>query len=96
MFKRQIEHAIKEAAGSYPIIALTGPRQSGKTTLAKEIFKKGYKYVNLEEIDNREYAKSDPRSFLAEYQDGVIIDEAQHIPELFSYIQEFPPNVKNR
>jgi uncharacterized protein len=87
MLKRQIEHEIKKAAASYPIIALTGPRQSGKTTLVKDIFKKGYKYVNLEEIDNRSYAKSDPRAFLAEYQDGVIIDEAQLVPELFSYIQ---------
>ena len=87
MIPRKLKKKIQGAAKSYPVIALTGPRQSGKTTLVKEIFGKKYKYVNLEDIDNREYALSDPRRFLEEYRGGVIIDEAQNAPDLFSYIQ---------
>ncbi len=87
MISRDLEEKIKKSARSYPVIAITGPRQSGKTTLVREIFGGEYKYVNLEDIDMREYAKSDPRAFLEEYQNGVIIDEAQHAPNLFSYIQ---------
>ena len=65
---------------------LTGPRQSGKTTLCRMVLP-DKPYVSLENPDKRAYALSDPKGFLAEYPDGVIIDEAQHSPELFSYIQ---------
>lgn len=69
-----------------PIIVVTGPRQSGKTTLVKELFPE-YKYYNLEFPDIREIAKSDPRKFLENFEQGIIIDEIQYAPELFSYIQ---------
>ncbi len=67
-------------------MTLTGPRQSGKTTLAQETCK-GYKYVSLEDPDNLEYATEDPRGFLEAYSDKVIFDEVQQAPQLFSYLQ---------
>ncbi len=70
----------------YPILVLTGPRQSGKTTFLKNQFPT-YKYINLENIDNRNYALNDPNGFLAEYDKFVIFDEVQRAPELFSYLQ---------
>lgn len=70
----------------FPIVAITGPRQSGKTTLSK-IIKPNYKYVNLENLSDREFAKTDPVGFLETYRNGVIIDEIQNVPSLFSYLQ---------
>lgn len=70
----------------FPIVAITGPRQSGKTTLSKMI-KPNYKYVNLENLSDREFAKNDPIGFLETYKNGVIIDEIQNVPSLFSYLQ---------
>ncbi len=67
----------------FPIVAITGPRQAGKTTLCR-MLKPEYKYVNLEDISAREFAKSDPKGFLETYQNGVIIDEIQYVPELTS------------
>ena len=72
----------------FPVIAITGPRQSGKTTLVKSIFS-GYSYVNLEETDKRQFALDDPKGFLNQYGGKLIIDEAQYVPELFSYIQVY-------
>ena len=69
-----------------PIIALNGPRQSGKSTLVREVFP-SYSYVNLERIDLRKFAVEDPRGFLAQYPGNVIIDEVQYAPELPSYLQ---------
>lgn len=69
-----------------PIISITGPRQSGKTTLAKQCFP-GYDYANLENPDVFATAKSDPRLFLSQHKKGLIIDEAQLMPEMFSYLQ---------
>jgi hypothetical protein len=77
---------LKEAAAQLPVVTLTGPRQSGKTTLCRTAFPRK-KYVNLEPLDTRELARSDPRGFLAEYSTGVILDEIQNVPELLSYIQ---------
>jgi predicted AAA+ superfamily ATPase len=73
----------------FPVLTLTGPRQSGKTTLARAVFAE-YDYVNLENLDERIAASEDPRGFLARYgrERGVIIDEAQKVPELFSYLQQ--------
>jgi hypothetical protein len=68
-------------------VTITGPRQSGKTTLCREVFKR-LPYVSLEPIDIRTFAQDDPREFLDEYRRGAIIDEVQHAPELLSYIQE--------
>jgi predicted AAA+ superfamily ATPase len=73
-------------ATKMPVISITGPRQSGKTTVAKMCFP-DYDYVNLENPDVLEAAKSDPRLFLTRFQSGLIIDEIQLYPELFSYIQ---------
>lgn len=70
----------------YPVLVLTGPRQSGKTTFLREQFPK-YTYVNLENIDLRDYAIKDPNGFLAEHNRFVIFDEVQRVPELFSYLQ---------
>ncbi len=70
----------------YPIIAVTGPRQSGKTTLVKQVFA-NKPYVTLEDPDVRTTALADPRGFLNLYPDGAILDEAQRAPELFSYLQ---------
>lgn len=83
---RQIETKIRELLPKYPIIAVTGPRQSGKTTLLKNIFP-DYRYVSLEDPSSREFAQNDPISFLKAYNDRVIFDEAQRVPELFSYLQ---------
>lgn len=87
MFRRELEKKLKELIQSYPVIALTGPRQSGKTTLVKALFAKSHKYVNLENLELRSFAKNDPRAFFQENPSPLIIDEAQHVPELFSYIQ---------
>ena len=70
----------------YPVLVLTGPRQSGKTTFLKNQFS-DYTYVNLENLDLRKYALYDPNAFLTEFQGKVILDEVQRVPELFSYIQ---------
>lgn len=70
----------------YPILALTGPRQSGKTTLLKTAFP-DFRYVSLENPDNRNFAESDPNGFLKLYDNHVIFDEVQRVPSLFSYLQ---------
>jgi hypothetical protein len=70
----------------YPVVTVTGPRQSGKTTLCRAAFP-DKAYVSLEPIDTREYANTDPRGFLHEYQAGAILDEIQHAPALLSYLQ---------
>ena len=70
----------------FQVITLTGPRQSGKTTLVRAAFP-SMPYVSLEEPDIRQVALTDPRGFLSNYPSGVILDEIQHTPELFSYIQ---------
>lgn len=70
----------------YPILALTGPRQSGKTTFLKSQFQ-NYEYVNLENLDLRKYATEDPNGFLNQYSNFVIFDEVQRVPHLFSYLQ---------
>jgi predicted AAA+ superfamily ATPase len=70
----------------YPVTTLTGPRQSGKSTLAKATFP-DYEYVSLEDLDVRLFAQNDPRGFLETYPRKTIIDEAQRVPDLFSYIQ---------
>jgi len=70
----------------FPVVSLTGPRQSGKTTLLTTAFS-NYKYVNLERFDVREILQNDPIGFLNNAGEKVVFDEAQHFPELFSYIQ---------
>lgn len=84
--KRQIASIIKEQQTKFPVLALTGPRQSGKTTLLKQLFS-NYRYISLENPDTRSFAAEDPIGFLNIYDDKVILDEVQRVPSLFSYIQ---------
>jgi predicted AAA+ superfamily ATPase len=83
---RQIAEEINKQKSKFPIIALTGPRQSGKTTLLKQIFP-DYRYISLENPDTRAFATDDPVAFLKLYNENVIFDEVQRAPSLFSYIQ---------
>jgi len=86
MIKRKIENTIRKLIENYPVITLTGPRQSGKTTLLRSIFK-DLPYVNLESPDVRQLAYDDPKGFLNNYPNGAVLDEVQKVPDLFSYIQ---------
>lgn len=86
MIERQILEKILFLKDKYPVIALTGPRQSGKTTLIKSTFP-DYQYLSLEDPNNREFAETDPKGFLKIYNKRVIFDEVQRVPHLFSYIQ---------
>lgn len=86
MVHRLSDKLIRKYARQFRSLAIVGPRQSGKTTLVKQVFPKK-KYVSLEDPDERSLAENDPRAFLARIQDGAIIDEAQRVPSLFSYIQ---------
>jgi len=86
MVTRHLQKQLLLLAKKMPVIAITGPRQSGKTTLLKTAFP-SYDYVNLEHPPTRTLALNDPDHFLAQYNKGLIIDEAQRAPELFSYIQ---------
>jgi predicted AAA+ superfamily ATPase len=86
MIKRTLGKKLIMLAKMFPVISITGPRQSGKTTLAKMVFKK-YDYVSLEDPDEREFALNDPRGFLRRFPKGVILDEIQRTPNLLSYIQ---------
>lgn len=83
---RKIKYEMDIYKNKYPILALTGPRQSGKTTFLKTHFS-DYKYVNLENLDTRKFATDDPNGFLKQFDQYVIFDEAQRVPELFSYLQ---------
>jgi predicted AAA+ superfamily ATPase len=87
MIIREAQRKITQIAEKFPVILLTGPRQSGKTTLSKTLFS-NYTYVSLENPDNLDFAESDPKGFLRIYDKYVIIDEAQKCPSLFSYIQQ--------
>ena len=84
--KREVEALLRELAATYPVVSVTGPRQSGKTTLTRFVLK-DKKYVSLETLEQRRYAEEDPQNFLRQSQNGLIIDEAQNCPELFPYIQ---------
>ena len=86
MIPRKLTPVLMELASQYPVITVTGPRQSGKTTLCRTSFP-AKPYVNLETPDIREFARSDPRGFLAAYETGAILDEIQRAPQLLSYLQ---------
>ena len=87
MKPRMLARTLAKAVKSFPAIVVTGPRQSGKTTLLKMLFSKTHRFVSLEDPDVRIRAKEDPLHFLEQYQPPVIIDEIQYVPELLSYIK---------
>lgn len=86
MIARFLSPYVSRDATYYPVLTVTGPRQSGKTTLVRSVFS-AHDYVSLEDMDMRRLAVDDPRAFLARYPGPVVIDEAQRAPDLFSYIQ---------
>lgn len=86
MLPRHAGAALRRLARHYPVLAVTGPRQSGKTTLVRATFPRK-PYANLEEPDTRDFAERDPRGFLARFAAGAVLDEAQRAPALFSYLQ---------
>ncbi len=83
---RQIALVIRQLIAQYPIVALTGPRQSGKTTLLKSMFP-DYQYISLEDTNMRSFATDDPVGFLKKYPTRIVFDEVQQVPALFSYLQ---------
>ena len=86
MIERDITPRLTRLFQQYPFVTVTGPRQSGKTTLCRAAFP-GLAYANLEAPDQREFAESDPRGFLAQFDQGAVLDEIQHVPTLLSYLQ---------
>ena len=86
MIQREISAKTLQYAKQYPVVTITGPRQSGKTTLCKMLFPEK-DYVSLENIDDRQFAENDPKGFLARFPKGAVIDEVQRVPDLLSYIQ---------
>ena len=86
MIPRIAAATLTRLAKGFPVVTLTGPRQSGKTTLAKWVFQ-DKPYVSLESPDEREFAKTDPKRFLARFSQGAILDEVQRCPELLSWLQ---------
>jgi uncharacterized protein len=86
MIPRTLTETLLQRASQYPVVTLTGPRQSGKTTLVRSAFP-GHSYASLEDPELRSYATTDPRGFLRQFPGPVILDEAQRVPDLFSYIQ---------
>ena len=86
MIARQLGEKAQQLFGQFPALMITGPRQSGKTTLIRSLFSE-LPYVSLEEPDIRQRALEDPRSFLKNYPNGAVLDEVQRVPNLFSYLQ---------
>ncbi|MFT4178846.1 MAG: ATP-binding protein [Thermomonas sp.] len=86
MYPRQLVPTLQRLSAGFPVVAVTGPRQSGKTTLVRQLFA-DKAYVSLEDPQEHAFASEDPRGFLARFQQGAIFDEAQRWPDLFSYLQ---------
>lgn len=86
MIPRDAEKTLVSLAEGYPVVAVTGPRQSGKTTLVRYVFS-GKRYVTLEDLETREYAQNDPNGFLGQFPEGAVLDEVQRVPNLFSSLQ---------
>lgn len=96
MFKRFIEDYFLQCVRTFPVVILTGARQTGKSTLCKTLLKGSHAYVSLEDPDIRQQAIADPRTFLANYSAPVIFDEIQYAPDLPSYIQTIVDENRNR
>lgn len=86
MISRNAKDTVLRLCKGFPVVVVTGPRQSGKTTLVRSLFP-DKPYASLEDLDVRSFAENDPRSFLAGYPEGAIFDEVQRCPDLFSYLQ---------
>jgi hypothetical protein len=86
LIPREAEPILRRLAEGYPVVAVTGPRQSGKTTLVRTLFG-DRPYLSLEDLDELDFATRDPRGFLARFPDGAVLDEVQRAPALFSYLQ---------
>lgn len=95
MIERQVNTELKRLSKLFKSVAVTGPRQSGKTTLVKDLFRHK-PYVTLENPDTRNFALTDPRGFLAGFPEGAVLDEIQRTPELFSYLQEILDNTQQK
>ena len=94
--QRSLEPIVKRAVREFPSVLLSGPRQSGKTTLLKHVFGAEFRYISLELPDVQAFAKEDPRGFLAANPSPVIIDEIQHVPALLPYIKDRIDNERQR
>ena len=92
MIKRDVRDYLVRIASQFRVVGILGPRQAGKTTLARATFEK-QSYVSLEDLDTRIRAQNDPRSFLQDFDSryGIILDEIQHVPELLSTLSGFWP-----
>lgn len=95
MYKRQISSFLTRISKKYPVITVIGPRQSGKSTLVRNLYK-DHEYLSLEAMDIREKAKNDPRAFLGKHKGKIILDEIQRVPELMSYIQTLVDEPKSK
>lgn len=95
MINRSISSELIRISNVFKAVCLTGPRQSGKTTLVKRVFA-SKPYVSFENPDSRNFAQTDPRAFIEKYKDGAVFDEVQRIPDIFSYLQEVIDNSRNK
>ena len=86
LIPRTAETTVRRLVADFPVVAITGPRQSGKTTLVRSLFG-DRPFVSLEDLDERRLAMEDPRAFLARFPEGAVLDEVQRAPDLFSYLQ---------
>ncbi len=86
LIERRMGPRLVGLAAGFPVVTITGPRQAGKTTLARQCFPE-HRYVSLEDPDQRSYAREDPRAFLDELGDGAVLDEIQRVPDLTSWLQ---------
>src|SRR4030042_6015126 len=92
---RIIEKEALKLAENYPVLTITGPRQSGKTTLARHLFR-DLPYFSFENPDTRSFVLNDPRKFLSRLTNGAVLDEVQHVPEIISYLQEIADEKKDK